>query len=90
MSKLPVMLPVADSNACDRGGFCASRNSLRLVQMDAVHGLARQTTCGSALVILARQRGAIAAARLVLQRLRAAGMYLSDRVIDEALARVGE
>jgi predicted nucleic acid-binding protein len=42
------------------------------------------------LVILARQDGRIAAARPVVQRLRASGMYLSDRIINEALSRVGE
>ena len=42
------------------------------------------------LVILARQDGRIAAARPVIERLRDSGMYLSDRVINEALARVGE
>ena len=42
------------------------------------------------LVILARQEGWISAARPVVERLRASGMYLSDRIIDEALERVGE
>lgn len=42
------------------------------------------------LVILAKQDGRIQAARPVMVRLRASGMYLSDRVINETLARVGE
>jgi predicted nucleic acid-binding protein len=41
-------------------------------------------------VILARQRGVISAARPVMERLRAAGMYLSNRTLDQALAPLGE
>lgn len=42
------------------------------------------------LVLLAREEGSIPAARPVIERLRLSGMYLSDKVIREALARVGE
>lgn len=42
------------------------------------------------LVLAAKQRGAIPAARPVLEKLRQSGMYLSDRVVNEALALVGE
>jgi predicted nucleic acid-binding protein len=42
------------------------------------------------LVLLAKKRGRIEKARPVLDRLRSAGMYLSDRVLDEALKLVGE
>jgi predicted nucleic acid-binding protein len=42
------------------------------------------------LVLLARQAGLIPAARPVVERLRRSGMYLSDEIIREALARVGE
>jgi predicted nucleic acid-binding protein len=42
------------------------------------------------LVLIAKQRGRIPSARRVLQQLRQGGMFLSDRVMDEALARVGE
>ena len=42
------------------------------------------------LVLRAKQRGHISSARQVLDELRRAGMYLSDRVLNEALARVGE
>lgn len=42
------------------------------------------------LVLLARQRGRISAARPVLEALRASGMYLSDAVLNKALALVGE
>jgi predicted nucleic acid-binding protein len=42
------------------------------------------------LVLAARQKGKISEARPILEQLRAAGMYLSDRVMDQALALVGE
>lgn len=42
------------------------------------------------LVITAKQRGKITAARPVLEQLRLSGMYLSDSVINRALALVEE
>jgi len=42
------------------------------------------------LVLTAKQRSHIPSAREILYQLRQAGMYLSDRVLKEALARVGE
>lgn len=42
------------------------------------------------LVLIARQRGDITSARQILYHLRQCGMYLSDRILNEALARVGE
>ncbi|MEC4812671.1 MAG: DUF3368 domain-containing protein [Scytonema sp. PMC 1069.18] len=42
------------------------------------------------IVLTAKQRGVIPAARPVLEQLRLCGMYLSDRVMDRALALVGE
>lgn len=42
------------------------------------------------LVLAARRRGLLPAARPVLEQLRRSGMYLSDRVLEQALARVGE
>jgi predicted nucleic acid-binding protein len=42
------------------------------------------------LVLLAKQLGLIPAARPVVMRLRASGMYLTKLVIDAALAQVGE
>ena len=42
------------------------------------------------LVLAAKQRGRIPAARPVLESLRASGMYLSDPVLNKALALVGE
>lgn len=43
-----------------------------------------------ALVLLAKQRGLVTAARPVLNRMVQAGMYLSDRLLNEALALVGQ
>jgi predicted nucleic acid-binding protein len=42
------------------------------------------------LVLVARQRGQIPAARPVLEAMRASGMYLSDYVLNKALALVEE
>jgi predicted nucleic acid-binding protein len=42
------------------------------------------------LALIAKQRGRIPSARRVLEQLRQGGMYLSDRVMNEALALVGE
>ena len=42
------------------------------------------------LVLTAKRRGIIPAARPVLEKLRHSGMYLSDRVLNQALALVGE
>jgi predicted nucleic acid-binding protein len=42
------------------------------------------------LVLLAKKRGIIPLARPVVEGLRQAGMYLTDRVLNSALALVGE
>jgi len=42
------------------------------------------------LVLVAKQRGRISSARALLGELRVAGMYLSDKVMNQALALVGE
>lgn len=42
------------------------------------------------LVLIAKQRGTIPAARPILEQLRDSGMYLSERVMNQALALVGE
>lgn len=42
------------------------------------------------LVLIAKKRGQIPSARRILEQLRQSGMYLSDPVMDEALALVGE
>lgn len=53
-----------------------------------VFGIEVRGTLG--LLLLAKQRGRISLARPVLDAIRRQGMYLSDRVADEALALVGE
>lgn len=42
------------------------------------------------LALIAKQRGHIPSARYVLMQLRQGGMYLSDHVMNDALALVGE
>ena len=42
------------------------------------------------IVLAAKQRGHIAAARPVMEALIKSGLYLSRAVLDEALKRVGE
>lgn len=42
------------------------------------------------LVLTAKKRGVIPVARPVLETLRQSGMYLSDRVLNQALALIGE
>lgn len=42
------------------------------------------------LVLVAKQSGTIEAARPVLEQLRSSGLYLSERVMNQALALVGE
>lgn len=54
----------------------------------AVLGVPVRGTLG--LVLTAKQRGQLPAARPVLERLRKSGMYLSDAVLDRALALIGE
>lgn len=54
----------------------------------AALGISVRGTLG--LVLTAKTRGAIPAARPVLEQLRQAGMYLSDRIVAQALALVGE
>jgi hypothetical protein len=42
------------------------------------------------LILLGKRRGRFPSARPVLESMRRAGMYLSDRVLDRALKAVGE
>lgn len=51
-------------------------------------GISVRGTLG--LVLIAKQRGIIPAARPVVQELRQSGMYLSDTVVNQALKQVGE
>lgn len=54
----------------------------------AALGISVRGTLG--LVLIAKQRGLLPAARPVLLQLRQAGMFLSDRVMNQALALVEE
>ena len=54
----------------------------------AAFGIPVRGTLG--LILTAKERGRIAEARPVLVQLRLAGMFLSDRVMNQALALVGE
>jgi predicted nucleic acid-binding protein len=54
----------------------------------AALSIPHQGTLG--LVIYAKQQGLIPAARPLVEQLRQAGMYLSDQVMNQALAQVGE
>jgi predicted nucleic acid-binding protein len=51
-------------------------------------GLSFMGTLG--LVLKAKRKGLLPAARPALEKLLAAGMYLSPRILDRALAMVGE
>ncbi|MEB3162461.1 MAG: DUF3368 domain-containing protein [Prochlorothrix sp.] len=42
------------------------------------------------LVLIAKQRGEVPSARVILEDLRRSGMYLSDLVLNQALAKVNE
>ena len=54
----------------------------------AALGIPLRGTLG--IVLTAKQRGIIPSARPVLEQLRFCGMYLSDKVINQALRLVGE
>jgi predicted nucleic acid-binding protein len=54
----------------------------------AVLGIPSQGTLG--VVVAAKMQGFIVAARPVVEQLRQQGMYLSDQVMNQALAKVGE
>lgn len=53
----------------------------------AALGISVRGTLG--LVVRAKQRGTIPAARPLLEQLRQSGLYLSDRVMNQALELVG-
>jgi len=51
-------------------------------------GILARSTLG--IVLAAKQRGLITQARPVIEDMMAAGLYLSRKVLDQALQRVGE
>jgi predicted nucleic acid-binding protein len=54
----------------------------------ATHGIPVRGTLG--LILTAKKRGVIPQARPVLEKLRQSGMYLSDGILNQALALIGE
>lgn len=54
----------------------------------AVLGIPHQGTLG--VVIFAKAQGCIPAARPIVEQLRQHGMYLSDHMMNQALAQIGE
>jgi predicted nucleic acid-binding protein len=73
---------------CHHAGAEVIVDDLAARRCAAVMGIPTRGTLG--LVLVARKRGLIAAARPAVNQLRQAGMYLSDRVVDQALTLVGE
>jgi predicted nucleic acid-binding protein len=74
--------------AVANAGAIAVLDDLAARRCARAHGLRVKGTLG--LVIDAKRAGAIPSARAVIDELRAAGMYLSDRVLAPALAEIGE
>ncbi|HEX6987814.1 MAG TPA: DUF3368 domain-containing protein [Planctomycetaceae bacterium] len=74
--------------ALHRPGSEAILDDLAGRRCAAALGIPVRGTLG--LVLIAKCRGVVPAARPVLEQLRRTGMYLSDRVLNAALAQVGE
>ena len=70
---------------CSRGELSTSQAARNAA---AALGIAYRGTLG--VVISAKTQGLIPAARPVVEQLRQNGMYLSDQVMNQALAQVGE
>lgn len=75
--------------------WCAARPGIEAIIDDLAArrcagalGIPMRGTLG--VVLVGKQRGRLPAARPVLESLRKAGMYLSDRVMNGALMMVGE
>lgn len=69
-------------------GSGAILDDLRARNCARALGIPLQGTFG--LVLYAKQQGRIPVARPVVDRLRQEGMYLSDQLMNQALAQVGE
>jgi predicted nucleic acid-binding protein len=69
-------------------GTVISVDDLAARRCAASHGIAVRGTLG--LVLTAKKRGMIPEARPVLEKLRQSGMYLSDHILNQALALIGE
>lgn len=74
--------------ALDNLGFTAILDDRRARALAASNGV---TVLGSLrVIVLARQRGFIPAAKPALEKLRGAGAWVSDDLIDRAIALAGE
>ncbi len=71
-----------------RAGALAVLDDLAARRCAAALGIPVRGTLG--LVLLAKQRGEMPAARPVVEALRRGGLYLSDSVLNSSLALVGE
>lgn len=69
-------------------GTVAITDDLAARRCAATLGIPVRGTLG--LVLAAKKRGIISEARPTLERLRQSGMYLSDQILNRALALVGE
>lgn len=76
------------ARALGHPGTEATVDDLKARRCAASLGIPVRGTVG--VVLLAKQRRAIPAARPVIEDLRRSGLYLSERVMNESLARVGE
>lgn len=74
--------------AIEHGPAVAVIDDLAGRRCGAALGVPIRGTLG--LVLAAKQRGRVPAARPVMEDLRRSGMYLSDKVLDSALGLVGE
>ena len=74
--------------AYNHPGTVAIVDDLAARRCAAALGIPVRGTLG--LVLAAKERGVISAARPILDQLRLSGMYLSDRVMNQALTLVGE
>ena len=69
-------------------GFTAVLDDRAARQMAARQGV---KVLGSLrIIVIAKERGVIRSARPVLERLRGSGAYVSDELIDRAIALAGE
>ena len=74
--------------AYTHSGTVAVMDDLPARRCAASLGIPTRGTLG--LILIAKQRGVVPLARPIMERLRQAGMYLSDEVMNRALSMIGE
>jgi predicted nucleic acid-binding protein len=62
----------------------------RLIALRKENALAQQEMADKIVVLTAKNRGIIPKARPVIEEMMGAGLYLSRKVVEAALLRVGE